>query len=216
LERGSATCGFPTADVARPWPPCRGLIGSPAWARQALPGRAEKKHSQVTAQPQPLRAAGLRSTRSRIKPSDVAAISLPPTGPGWERKWMMLCLPAFCRSLAEPHACMSDVATGLLQPATSSKSLLSLLYYCYTDLGAVVCLRHLQMQMSVDTKRASSQKKTIARSRGPADRWACTCDYISAHFFAFWFFTCPRRQKIEHVIIVGRKSAAEYYYLGLG
>lgn len=77
LERGSATCGFPTADVARPWPPCRGLIGSPAWARQA-----EKKHSQVTAQPQPLRAAGLRSTRSRIKPSDVAAISLPPTGPG--------------------------------------------------------------------------------------------------------------------------------------
>lgn len=54
---------------------------------------------------------------------------------------------------------MSDVATGLLQPATSSKSLLSLLYYCYTDLGAVVCLRHLQMQMSVDTKLASSQKK---------------------------------------------------------
>lgn len=68
------------------------FAGMAAWARQAPPGRAEKKHSQVTAQPQPLRAAGLRSTSSRIKPSDVAAISLPPTGPGWERKWMMLCL----------------------------------------------------------------------------------------------------------------------------
>lgn len=62
---------------------------------------------------------------------------------------------------------MSDVATGLLQPATSSKSLLSLLYYyCYTDLGAVVCLRHLQMQMAVDTKLASSQKKNNSSVEG--------------------------------------------------
>lgn len=129
MERGSATCGFPTADVARPWPPCRGLIGSPAWARQAPPGRAEKKHSQVTAQPQPLRAAGLRSTRGRIKSSDVAAISLPPTGPGWERKWMMLCLPSAGVWLSHMHACRTwRLGCCNLQPAAS----LSYLFFIIT------------------------------------------------------------------------------------